>query len=146
MLYNNRCKLFYNYIFTFKKGVFDMKTNTNQKPKKMQIFFIQHQQLKTDVFTDAIEDGDYVHFKKHKILDSYEHVWKKEELGVVIENIFSVDAHVAFYESENMAEKAAELLLEHLEKRKVQEEEHHKKFMEDIEKLKKDLNNKSFKK
>lgn len=146
MLYNKRCKLFYNYIFIFKKGVFDMKTNTNQKPKKMQIFFIQHQQLKTDVFTDAIEDGDYVHFKKHKILDSYEHIWNKKDLGVVVENIFSVDAHVAFYESENMAEKAAELLLEHLEKRKVQEEEHHKKFTEDIEKLKKELKNKSFKK
>ena len=146
MLYNKRCKLFYNYIFIFKKGVFDMKTNTNQKPKKIQIFFIQHQQLKTDVFTDAIEDGDYVHFKKHKILDSYEHIWNKKDLGVVVENIFSVDAHVAFYESENMAEKAAELLLEHLEKRKVQEEEHHKKFMEDIEKLKKELKNKSFKK
>lgn len=105
-----------------------MKANTKQKAKKMQIFFIQHQQLKTDVFTDAIEDGDYVHFKKHKILDSYEHIWNKKDLGVVIENIFSIDAHVAFYESENMTEKAAELLLEH------------------IEKLKKDLNNKSFKK
>lgn len=123
-----------------------MKTNTNKKAKKMQIFFIQHQQLKTDVFTDAIEDGDYVHFKKHKILDSYEHIWNKKDLGVVVENIFSIDAHVAFYESENMSEKAAELLLEHLEKRKVQEEEHHKKVLKDIEKLKKDLNNKSFKK
>ena len=116
-----------------------MKTNTKQKAKKMQIFFIQHQQLKTDVFTDAIEDGDYVHFKKHKILDSYEYIWNKKDLGVVVENIFSIDAHVAFYESENMTEKAAQLLTEHLEKRKVQEEEHHKKVLEDIEKLKKRL-------
>ena len=66
-----------------------MKTNTNKKAKKMQIFLIQHQQLKTEVFKDSIEDGDYVHFKKHKILDSYEHIWnKKRPWGCSREHLF----------------------------------------------------------
>lgn len=39
------------------------KTNSN---KKLQIFLIQHEQLKSYTFTDAVEEKTHIWFKKHK--------------------------------------------------------------------------------
>ena len=121
-------------------------TKTNQNAKKLQIFLIRHEQLKSYTFTDAVEEKTHIWFKKHKTLDSFEGYWDKEKLGVVIDDFFTINARVAFYESEDMTEKAIELLKEHLEKQKAAAEEVYKTTLQDIERLEKELSDQPFKK
>jgi len=69
-------------------------TNTNSN-KKLQIFLIRHEQLKSYTFTDAVEEKTHIWFKKHKTLDSFEGYWDKEKLGVVIDEFFkTVDINI----------------------------------------------------
>ena len=123
-----------------------MKTNTNQKAKKMQIFSIEDQKLKVEIFSDAIEEKTHIWFKKHKTLDTFEGCWDKENLGVVVDEIFTLDAHVAFFESEDMTEKAVQLLTEYLKKQKAVEEKSYLAIIQDIERLEKELSDQPFKK
>lgn len=120
-------------------------TDTNKNIKEMQIFMIEHGKLVKHTFSDAVEDGDYIHFGKHEILDSYKHLWEKEKLGIAIDEIFTIDARVAFFEDKDMTDEAAKLLAEHLEKRKALEEEGYQATMRNIERLKNELSSKSFK-
>ena len=102
--------------------------------------------MKSYTFTDAVEEKTHIWFKKHKALDSFEGYWDKEKLGVVIDDFFTINARVAFYESEDMTEKAIELLKEHLEKQKAQAEEVYKTTLKDIERLENELSDQPFKK
>ena len=102
--------------------------------------------MKSYTFTDAVEEKTHIWFKKHKILDSFEGYWDKEKFGVVIDDLFTINARVAFYESEDMTEKAIELLKEHLEKQKAQAEEVYKTTLKDIERLENELSDQPFKK
>ena len=65
---------------------------------------------------------------------------------MVIDDLFTINARVAFYESEDMTEKAIELLKEHLEKQKAAAEEVCKTTLQDIERLEKELSDQPFKK
>lgn len=121
-------------------------TNANSNNKKIQIFSIQREQLKSHTFSDAVEEKTHIWFKKHKTLDSFEGYWDKEKLGVVIDDLFTINARVAFYESEDMTEKAIKLLKEHLEKQKAAAEEVYKTTLQDIERLEKELSDQPFKK
>lgn len=96
--------------------------------------------MKSYTFTDAVEEKTHIWFKKHKTLDSFEGYWDKEKLGVVIDEFFTVNARVAFYESEDMTEKAIELLEEHLRNYKKKEEEEHQNNLKYIQALENDLN------
>lgn len=120
-------------------------TDTKQNNKVMQIFMIESGELKKHTFSDAIEDGWCIRFGKHRVLDSYEHLWNKDKLGVILDDIFIIGARVAFYESEDMTEKAVQLLKEYLKKRKKREEEAYEHTLKEIAQLEKDLESSSFK-
>ena len=121
-------------------------TKTNSNNKKIQFFSIKHGKLKSRIFTDAVEEKTCIWFKKHKTLDTFEGCWDKENLGVVDNELFTIDACVVFYESEDMTEKAIELLKEHLKKQKTAAEEVYKTTLQDIERLEKELSDQPFKK